>query len=190
MGHIYQITNKLTNDFYIGKTIKTVEERFQRHKYTQKYVNNTHLYRAMRKYGIDNFDIISLESVDDSLLDQKEKEYIKNYKPRYNMTDGGEGGSLRFITEETRVKYRIRSGGKNNPMYGKRGTSNPNFGKIYGSNPKISKALSNPCICEGVLFSSIGEAEKHYLGKHCVRKRLDNPKYPTWYRLVPKTKRK
>lgn len=190
MGHIYQITNSITNDCYIGKTTKTIDQRFQKHKYAHRYVNNTHLYRAMRKYGIDNFRIISLEEIENKLLDLKEQEYIKNYKPRYNMTDGGEGGSLRFITEEARANFRRVNGGENNPMFGKRGKDNPNFGSKRGKTPKISKALSNPCICDGVLFASIGEAEKHYLGKHCVRKRLDNPKYPTWYRLVPKIKRK
>jgi len=180
----------MTNDCYIGKTTKTVEQRFQKHKYACRYSKNSHLYRAMNKYGIDKFIITSLEEIDNHFLDIKEKEYIKNYQPHYNMTEGGEGGALRFITEETRAKFRHLNGGINNPMYGKRGKDNPNFGQKRGKTPKISEAKVNPCICEGVLFNSITEAEKHYLGKHCVRKRLDNPKYPTWYRLVPKGKRK
>jgi GIY-YIG catalytic domain/NUMOD3 motif len=190
MGFIYSIKNEITQDIYVGKTIKTVSERFQRHIYNSRYGSKTHLHRSIRKYGEENFSISIIEETSDELLNEREKHHIQQMKPHYNMTDGGDGGSLVLISEEFREKCRTNNTGTNNPMYGKKGEDNPNFGKKRGKTPLISKALSNPCICEGVWFPSIGEAEKHYKGKYCVRKRLDSPRHQDWYRLVPITKRK
>lgn len=190
MGFIYSIKNEITQDIYVGKTTKSIEERFQRHIYNSRYGSKTHLHRSIRKYGETNFTISLIEEVDDDILNQREIYHIQEIKPHYNMTSGGDGGLTFSITEEYRESCRKKYTGAGNPMYGKKGENNPNFGKKRGKSPLISKALSNPCVCEGVLFSSIGEAEKHYKGKCSVRKRLDSPKHPTWYRLVPKTKRK
>ena len=61
---IYKITNTTNGDFYIGKTTQSMEKRFSDHKYNTRYdkVKDTHLYRAMRKYGVDVFIIEALES--------------------------------------------------------------------------------------------------------------------------------
>lgn len=48
---IYRITNVVNSKFYIGKTSKTVQERFQRHCYNHQN-QNTYLYNAMRKYKL------------------------------------------------------------------------------------------------------------------------------------------
>lgn len=191
MGHIYIITNQLTKDIYVGKTEKTLDERLKKHHYAMRYTSS-HLYSAMKKYGIENFTIKSIELVENDYdLDDRERHHISQLSPKYNMTDGGDGGNtMKFISEETRNKFKKRSKGMHNPMFGKFGKDNPNFGKKRGPTPKISEALKNPCVCEGVWFDSITNAEKFYFGKHSVRKRLDNPKYPDWYRLVPKIKRK
>ena len=56
---IYKITNKINNKCYIGQTIKTAEERWKEH---QTHAFGTHendvnktLYKAIRKYGLENF---------------------------------------------------------------------------------------------------------------------------------------
>lgn len=188
MSHIYIIKNTITQDIYVGKTIKSIDERMKKHLYNMK-LGKTHLYRSMRKYGKENFIIESLEQIhDDNLLNERECYYIENLKPKYNMTKGGDGGCLIIISEETRKKLRENSKGKNNSMYGKKGKDNPNYGKKYGKRPKISEMKKNPCVCEGNYFDSITHAEEYYKGKCSVRKRLDNSKYPDWYRLVPKRK--
>jgi group I intron endonuclease len=181
----------ITQDIYVGKTIKTIEERMRQHIYKSRYGVDTHLYRAIRKYGEINFIIENLETVENYQLNLRECHHIESLKPRYNMTGGGDGGNtFIFITEDTRKKISESTKGEKNPMYGKRGKDNPNFGKKRGKNIKISKSLNNPCICEGNLFNSITDAENYYRGKYSVRKRLDSPKYEDWYRLVPKTRRK
>jgi group I intron endonuclease len=93
---IYQILNIITNDFYIGKTIRNPNDRFYQHKYSAFYRNSqTHLHRAIRKYGENNFTITILdETFSVEQLNEKEIFWIENKKPQYNMTKGGDGGDV------------------------------------------------------------------------------------------------
>jgi group I intron endonuclease len=87
---IYKIENKIDGKFYIGKTSKTLEERFRKHLYNH-LDGQTYLYKAMRKHGIENFDISLVEEVTED-LDLREKYWIAELNPTYNMTVGGDGG--------------------------------------------------------------------------------------------------
>jgi group I intron endonuclease len=90
---IYRITNNLTNDFYIGKTVQNLNIRFNSHKSTAKAGNPCHLHRALRKYGPEAFSIALVEKVDNMvLLNSREIYWIATLSPHYNMTPGGEGG--------------------------------------------------------------------------------------------------
>lgn len=97
MGYIYKITNNISNKCYIGKTERTVEERWQEHCRHIKTYPNLPLYRAMSKYGIENFTIEILEQCDSNNIDSREIYWIDYYntyysKEGYNCTGGGEGG--------------------------------------------------------------------------------------------------
>jgi hypothetical protein len=145
----------------------------------------------MRKHGFDLFSIEKIEEVQEiSILNEREKYWIKTLSPHYNMTEGGDGGDTSKSPNFIQKVLLNKQLGKYKGFLGKKGKDNPNFGKKRGKNPKISNALKNPCICDGVFFESIKDAEIFYFGICSVRKRLDNPKYIDWYRLVPKTKRK
>lgn len=94
MGYIYKITNMINNKVYIGQTIKTVEKRFQQHKNNSKhpYFSQIVLYKAFNKYGIENFKCETIEEIENSLLDEREKywiEYYNSYFEGYNSTLGG-----------------------------------------------------------------------------------------------------
>lgn len=100
MGYIYKITNLINNKVYIGLTICSINKRWREHKsHVYNSMKRTYLYNAMRKYGIDNFKIEIIEECDNSLLKDKEREYIKLYHSYikdplcngYNLTPGGEG---------------------------------------------------------------------------------------------------
>lgn len=53
---IYKITNKENNKVYIGQTIRTLQQRFNRHKNDALHnILNTHFARAIREYGPDAF---------------------------------------------------------------------------------------------------------------------------------------
>lgn len=93
MGIIYVIKNDINDKLYVGKTITTLANRWLHHKDDyQKY--DWHLYRAMRKYGIEHFWIEKLEDCADEVINEREKYWIKELNALengYNMTSGGEG---------------------------------------------------------------------------------------------------
>lgn len=185
---IYQITNKLTNDFYIGKT-KNPEARFYKHKYdATNNKSQAYIHRAMRKYGVDNFTFSVLEQVESlDVLSEREIYWIDNLKPKYNMTKGGDGGDTSNSPNyRDAIKKRDQSGPKNG-MYGRKRNDTAKF--LALGKQKMMKANRCAVSCDGFIFNSVGDAEAAFPGIS-IRKRLDGEKYPTFFRLRPKTKRK
>lgn len=96
MGLVYMITSSTSGKNYIGFTTKTFFHRFRTH-YTNALAGilDTHFYRAIRKYGIEDFTHQILWEGNDNECGEMEKHYIKlynTYKNGYNMTEGGDGG--------------------------------------------------------------------------------------------------
>ena len=109
MGEIYMIKNKLDGMMYIGQTKYTSEKRFKQHVNKAKNTSrNLHLYNAMRKYGIENFELVVLESgIDENMLDERETYFIEKYDTLnngYNYTNGGGGIRNYHHSEESRKK--------------------------------------------------------------------------------------
>lgn len=103
---IYKITNIVTQDFYIGKTTKTAQERFNRHLYLSGYGSNCHIHASIRKYGKENFSLSIIEDGIDceDQLNEREIYHISINQPRYNSTTGGEGTRGLKRSEETRKR--------------------------------------------------------------------------------------
>ena len=93
---IYKITNKLNGHLYIGQSID-IKKRWMRHKWSafhEESVKDYPLYRAFRKYGLENFTFEIIELCDKEELEEKEIYYIQMYGSfinGYNQTPGGEG---------------------------------------------------------------------------------------------------
>lgn len=95
---IYKITNMCNGKVYIGQSINTYK-RISAHK-NSPFNPNSHnydlpLYRAIRKYGIDNFKFEVIEKCERELLNEKEVYWIKFYDSTdpdkgYNIATGGE----------------------------------------------------------------------------------------------------
>lgn len=94
-GYLYKIKNTINNKVYIGKTYKTIYQRFQEHiDNAFKKKENSKLYNDMRKYGLNNFELSLIGQFEEYDLEYKEIEYIKQYdswKNGYNQSVGGEG---------------------------------------------------------------------------------------------------
>lgn len=102
MGIIYKIWNEVNDNLYIGQTICALQQRWQKHLRDSKE-RDTHLYFAMRKYGVEKFHIEQIEEVPDIALDEREKywiSYYNSYYDGYNSTFGGEGRPTSDITFE------------------------------------------------------------------------------------------
>ena len=106
--YIYIIENKLNGDCYVGKS-NDVERRWKKHRSSVKD-GNTHLSRAMRRHGIENFEIRVVDEHDDEMyaLQTLEPMWIQRLRESgvglYNMTDGGEGIVGLEFSEEHRRK--------------------------------------------------------------------------------------
>ena len=170
---IYRITNTVNGHFYIGKTTLSIEKRFKKHYYNHKTLN-THLYRAMRKYGFDSFIIEELSS-NVKNLNEAESKYISELKPHYNMTHGGDGGDTSSSPNFIRAmkEYHTRRTPESYATYGMLGKSHPAKGK---------RQKGKPVSCDGLVFESIELAQEHFKGIS-IRKRLASDKYPNFYRL-------
>lgn len=108
MRIIYKVTNKINGKIYIGQTHLSLAKRKWLHNKSASDNINTVFYKALRKYGIDNFRWeILCYCKEDKDLNKKEILNIQTLKTLipngYNMTEGGENRS-----------------GKNNPMYNRR----------------------------------------------------------------------
>lgn len=96
---IYRIYNKVNGKSYIGQTIKTPGDRWKEHlaHHCGSYINDQSkvLYKAMRKYGPDNFEF---EVLQDGIktyeqLDKAEIywiDYYDSFLHGYNATRGGQ----------------------------------------------------------------------------------------------------
>ena len=179
MGYIYTITNKINNKKYVGQTINP-QKRWSRHKLDAQESDQC-LYRAMRKYGIENFDFTIVEECKNEEMSEREifwiealDTYISNGKG-YNMTHGGE-----ILT------------GEDNPFYGKKhsektrktisemasariGELNPFYGKHHSEDTKekISKANKGKKRTEEwkkqLSQKNSGELNPFYGKKHSVQ---------------------
>ena len=98
MPYIYKITNQINGKSYIGKTLKTIEDRWKEHISESQKTQEEHrpLYSAFKKYGVENFLIEEIETCSDLELSDREKywiEYFGTFKNGYNATLGGDGRS-------------------------------------------------------------------------------------------------
>ncbi len=96
---IYYIRNKQNNKGYVGQTIKTAKRRWQFHCSNAKHNKNQCLLleRAIRKYGLESFEIEILEKCTSiKTLNEAEVKWIQE---KNTLTPHG---------------YNIESGGRNN----------------------------------------------------------------------------
>lgn len=110
---IYKITNMINGNVYIGQTVRTLKSRIAGHK--SKFLSgvDTHLYRAMRKYGWDNFEfnIVDTASTKEE-LDYLESYYIRKYdsiRHGYNMLPGAEFNPMNDPESKDKHDLKMRS---------------------------------------------------------------------------------
>lgn len=104
MGFIYKITNLKTNEIYIGQTSYSIKRRWEEHISKARHSNKKYkLYKSMRRYGLNNFIIETIEEVSNDLLNSREQYWIKFYNScnnGLNMTIGGETFVQSKITQK------------------------------------------------------------------------------------------
>lgn len=129
-GHIYVITNRVTNKQYIGQTVSHrknhnkyrlfgYEGRFRDHiseaicntkKKQCSYLNN-----AIRQYGKDVFSVALLTECEVNIMDTMEQHYIREYNTLYpngyNLTLGGKGQRYIQFSQDNTLNTPKKRGG-------------------------------------------------------------------------------
>ena len=96
MAYIYQIVNDINDKIYIGKTERSLKERWREHcrDFQKRDFEKRPLYSAMKKYGIEHFHI---ELIEETLNPEERERYWieqkRSFKYGYNATTGGDGSS-------------------------------------------------------------------------------------------------
>lgn len=147
---IYKITNIENGKVYIGQTVKPIKDRFARHL-NDAVSNrlNTHLARAIRKYGTDKFiyeEIDSANSQDElNLKEQYWIRYFNSVEDGYNETDaiskcGGNTYKSKTPDEMEEIKEKIRQT--------KLGDKNPRHERIFAINILTGEKTIYGSMCE------------------------------------------
>lgn len=158
MGLIYKITNKINNKIYIGKTVQPLKTRWKQHLADSKKTSKNHnkLYRAMNKYGQENFIIEVIEdNIPIELLNEKEKFYIKlfnSFYEGYNLTFGGDGESPVDIEKVLQLYY-----------------SGKNITEIASITGHTRHTISSRLKAEGIVIKDLHQGNLNK-GKRCYLK--------------------
>lgn len=106
-SNIYIFTNKINGKVYVGQSIYPESRKIQHinASKTKDYL----FYRALRKYGIENFEFQVIEKdIHVDKIGERERYWIKKLNSKapngYNSTDGGEGCPGMKYTIEARDK--------------------------------------------------------------------------------------
>ncbi|MEC2376244.1 GIY-YIG nuclease family protein, partial [Bacillus thuringiensis] len=103
---IYRLRNKINEKNYIGQTTN-FKRRMIRHKADSKHPEPIYkIHRAIKKYGIDNFEITVLEECTEEMLDEREIYWVSHFDSfnnGYNMTGGGNGFGIGEGSPSSRI---------------------------------------------------------------------------------------
>lgn len=166
---IYKITNTVNNKIYIGLTRRALKERWATHCYISKTKPVCYLHKAIAKYGADKFTIEYIAnalSINDG--SKFEQQVIKQEKPNYNLTNGGECTKGRKLMAETYLKIAFANKGKkrtlemnaaNSAQAKERYLNNPEYKqKILNS---LFKAHANRLQYEDKRLTAVRQAAKN-----------------------------
>lgn len=163
---IYKITNLVNNKIYIGQTVN-YEERIRHHKQVAFRDNskekNRPLYKAIRKYGLDNFKFEIIDEANDvDELNSKEIYWIAYYdccvdnNKGYNLDKGGKNGCK---SEATKRKIGEAQKGEKNWSYGLRGSDCHNAKRVMN-------------LTTGQVFDSLIDCALHDFGDRKYMKQI------------------
>lgn len=156
MFYIYMHTSP-SGKKYIGQTCQRLNRRWRN---GEGYKRNTYFWRAIQKYGWDNFKheiIFQCESLDEA---NRMEEWLisvhKSNDPKYgyNISGGADGrGKVAESTKELlRKAHKGRFAGEDNPNYGRKHTeeerkrmseANKKYFEIHGHGPSYGRKVSD-----------------------------------------------
>ena len=199
---IYKITNLINNKVYIGQSTD-IKRRWKDHRKEAFWRNSSEyeypLYRAIRKYGLQNFSFEMVEECSKSELNAKEKFYIAqydSYNTGYNQTEGGDSVSHnQKLTQSqvTEIIQRLKTTHDNIYVIAKdfnvggttihyinKGQQYPQPNETYPIRPHLATLHEKPTcsICGAVV------TKKNHLCKTCANTKARKAARPTPLQLA------
>lgn len=171
-GIIYKITNLINKKEYVGCTIYPIKKRFEEHIYRcLKTDSNTKFCNSVRKYGVKNFNVEIIEECDISIIYEREKFYIKEFKSYdngLNSTFGGEG--CLGYTHSPEIRQKISENVKNgNSHKGK------TYEELYGDKADEEREKRRMSVKKG--WDSISDEKKENRVNKLTETTRKNSKY-------------
>lgn len=164
--HVYVHTNKQNNCKYVGITSQNPMCRWHG---GSGYKCNVYFYRAIQKYGWDEFDheIIASGLTKEEAC-ELEKSLIEKYKSPeeggvYNLTNGGEGTAGRVITDEFRKKIRQANLGKKHTLEAKKKMSDARKGIPLSNETKKKMSIAHSGDRNPFYGKKLSEEHKQHL---------------------------
>jgi group I intron endonuclease len=104
---VYKVTNKNTEEVYVGVTTKSIEDRKRDHLKKSKKGKSYAFQNAIATYGVDAFKWEQIDTATTTNeLAQKEKEYILEYNSKEQGYNSDSGGGI----QKTVYQYDILTG--------------------------------------------------------------------------------
>lgn len=106
---IYLFLCTLSNNFYIGSALSKkfnsnrLYIRFRNH-IKHSYLSNSILQKAIKKYGIENFEFHILELCQNDIVRERENFYLNILKPKYNILQYADTSLGYKHTQKTKEK--------------------------------------------------------------------------------------
>ena len=182
---VYQITNKINNKKYIGQHAGSDLQKYWQHnvyRATAGFRGKPALYRAVCKYGVENFEIKPLIIVGTKeWMDYYEIGLIKildttNLNKGYNITAGG-GGNFGFRPdEETKAKMAASHMGLKMPKSHSLKLSERNKGNKYAAGRKMTKENFDKLMAANIGAKRSDEARQHMSEAHKGKKLSEETK--------------
>lgn len=160
---VYMHKNKMNSKVYIGITCQKTTYRWGA---GSGYKQQPKFYRAICKYGWENFEhIILFDNLDFEKAKQKEIEMIKKYnaftkKYGYNATKGGDGSNGVPCSDEKKKKISRANKGHKFTDEAKKKISESLKGR------KAHNSLKVLCLETGIIYDSMHAAEKETGAKY------------------------
>ena len=121
---IYKITNLTTSKKYIGQAVSHIlnnnkykphghQGRFRQHiseAFSKKKNQCHYLNNAIRKYGVEDFDVELIEYCDINKVDEREKYYIKKFNTLFPNGFNLKNGGSNVFTHTDESKKRVSNG--------------------------------------------------------------------------------
>lgn len=171
VGYIYYFYCRISKKYYIGQTTRSLNIRVKEHLKHSESLSKNHFHNALRKYGIENFDIkilhvIEKENKKDLIdeLNRLEILEINNFDSMKNGYNSNSGGKRYVLSEKLKKQLSESHKGIIFSDEHKKHLSDANIG-----NPNLIKGLKGRIVSSETRQKISESVKKSYTDEHRLK---------------------